>query len=75
MANGPMAGRSLHRVLGDHPEALMGAGCGEVEITGPADVLIGYLPDLDPRDVRGPLLAAGYPMPLLRRFIALSAVS
>ncbi|MFC8001979.1 class I mannose-6-phosphate isomerase [Streptomyces olivaceus] len=58
-------------VLGRAETLLLPAACGEVEITGPADVLIGYLPDLD-RDVRGPLLAAGYPVPLLRRFIASS---
>lgn len=35
------------------------AVCGEAEITGPADVLFGYLPELD-RDVRAPLREAGY---------------
>ncbi|MGA5042320.1 type I phosphomannose isomerase catalytic subunit [Streptomyces capoamus] len=55
--------------LGRAETLLLPAACGEVEITGPADVLFGYLPDLD-RDVRGPLLAAGYSPPLLRRFIA-----
>ncbi|MEU0076170.1 type I phosphomannose isomerase catalytic subunit [Streptomyces sp. NPDC006332] len=58
--------------LGRAETLLLPATCGDVEITGPADVLIGYLPDLD-RDVRGPLLAAGYPLPLLRQFIAPSA--
>jgi mannose-6-phosphate isomerase len=38
---------------------LLPAALGEVEITGPADVLFGYLPDLD-RDIRQPLTAAGY---------------
>lgn len=55
--------------LGRAETLLLPAACREVEITGPADVLFGYLPDLD-RDVRAPLLAAGYPLPLLRRFIA-----
>lgn len=45
--------------LGRADTLLLPAVCGEVEITGPADVLFGYLPDLD-RDVRAPLLAAGY---------------
>ncbi|MFE0876150.1 type I phosphomannose isomerase catalytic subunit [Streptomyces smyrnaeus] len=40
---------------------LLPAVCGEVEITGPADVLFGHLPDLD-RDVRRPLVEAGYPL-------------
>ncbi|MFF9024809.1 type I phosphomannose isomerase catalytic subunit [Streptomyces eurythermus] len=55
--------------LGRAETLLLPAACREVEITGPADVLFGHLPDLD-RDVRAPLLAAGYPLPLLRRFIA-----
>jgi len=38
---------------------LLPAALGEVEITGPADVVFGYLPDLD-RDVRQPLATAGY---------------
>ncbi|MBB5939757.1 class I mannose-6-phosphate isomerase [Streptomyces zagrosensis] len=38
---------------------LLPAALGRVEIDGPADVLIGYLPDLD-RDIRAPLLAAGH---------------
>lgn len=58
-------------VLGRAETLLLPAACGEVEIVGPADVLIGYLPDVD-RDVRGPLLTAGYPPPLLQRFIASS---
>ncbi|MFC9001138.1 class I mannose-6-phosphate isomerase [Streptomyces rochei] len=57
-----------NEVLGRAETLVLPAACGEVEVTGPADVLLGYLPDLD-RDVRGPLLAAGYPPPLLRRFI------
>ncbi|MFF0462561.1 type I phosphomannose isomerase catalytic subunit [Streptomyces mexicanus] len=58
--------------LGRAQTLVLPAACGEVEITGPADVLFGCLPDLD-RDVRDPLLAAGYPLPLVRRFIASSA--
>jgi len=58
--------------LGRAETLVLPAACGEVEITGPADVLFGCLPDLD-RDVRDPLLAAGYPLPLVRRFIASSA--
>ncbi|MCA1190249.1 class I mannose-6-phosphate isomerase [Saccharopolyspora sp. 6T] len=38
---------------------LLPAALERASITGPADVLLGYLPDLD-RDVRRPLLAAGY---------------
>jgi mannose-6-phosphate isomerase len=45
--------------LGWAETLLLPAACGEVEIIGPADVLFGYLPDLD-RDVRAPLLEAGY---------------
>jgi hypothetical protein len=37
---------------------------GEVEMAGPADVLLGYLPDLS-RDVIGPLGGAGYPPALI----------
>ena len=44
----------------DCAETLLLPACvGEVEIAGPADVLFGYLPDLD-RDVRRPLAEAGY---------------
>ena len=44
----------------DAAETLLLPACvGVVEIAGPADVLFGYLPDLD-RDVRRPLAAAGY---------------
>lgn len=46
--------------LGRAQTLLLPAVCGEVEITGPADVLFGYLPELD-RDVIGPVTAAGYP--------------
>jgi mannose-6-phosphate isomerase len=38
---------------------LLPAALGWVESDGPADVLTGYLPDLE-RDVRAPLLAAGH---------------
>ncbi|TDB85683.1 mannose-6-phosphate isomerase [Actinomadura sp. KC216] len=38
---------------------LLPAVLGEAEIAGPADVLVGYLPDLE-ADVRAPLAAAGY---------------
>ncbi len=58
--------------LGRAETLVLPAACGEVEITGPADVLFGCLPDLD-RDVSDPLLAAGYPLPVVRRFIASSA--
>ncbi|WP_217144955.1 class I mannose-6-phosphate isomerase [Streptomyces sp. AC627_RSS907] len=50
--------------LGRAQTLLLPAACAEVEITGPADVLFGYLPDLD-RDVRRPLLEAGHPLPLV----------
>ncbi|MEU5091642.1 class I mannose-6-phosphate isomerase [Streptomyces sp. NPDC021356] len=50
--------------LGRAGTLLLPAACGNVEIAGPADVLFGYLPDLD-RDVRGPLRAAGYSLPLI----------
>ncbi|WP_345663696.1 type I phosphomannose isomerase catalytic subunit [Streptomyces venetus] len=38
---------------------LLPAALGEIHVQGPADVLIGYVPDLD-RDIRAPLLAAGH---------------
>ncbi|MGY1438522.1 class I mannose-6-phosphate isomerase [Streptomyces reniochalinae] len=59
---GPVRVRSgeWREELGPAETLLLPAACGHVEITGPADVLFGYLPDLD-RDVRGPLLEAGYP--------------
>ncbi|MEU0103319.1 mannose-6-phosphate isomerase [Streptomyces sp. NPDC006267] len=50
--------------LGRAETLLLPAVSGEVEITGPTDVLFGYLPDLD-RDVRTPLLAAGYSLALI----------
>ncbi|MFB4319980.1 class I mannose-6-phosphate isomerase [Actinomadura sp. 21ATH] len=51
--------------LGRAETLLLPAALGEAEITGPADVLFGYLPDLE-RDVAAPLVQAGYP----RRVIA-----
>ena len=45
--------------LGRAETLLLPAVLGRVEIRGPADVLMGYLPDLE-RDVRTPLAAAGY---------------
>ena len=45
--------------LGRARTLLLPAALGEVEIEGPADVLLGSLPDLA-RDVVGPLRAAGY---------------
>jgi mannose-6-phosphate isomerase len=45
--------------LGRAESLLLPAALGRVEIQGPADVLMGYLPDLG-RDVSGPLTAAGY---------------
>ncbi|WP_052867918.1 type I phosphomannose isomerase catalytic subunit [Streptomyces niger] len=45
--------------LGRAETLLLPAALGRVEIHGPADVLLGHLPDLD-RDVRAPLLAAGH---------------
>jgi mannose-6-phosphate isomerase len=38
---------------------LVPAVLGEVHVQGPADVLIGYVPDLE-HDIRAPLLAAGH---------------
>lgn len=38
---------------------LLPAALGSVEMQGPADVFLGYLPNLD-HDVRTPLLAAGH---------------
>ncbi|MFC6879112.1 MULTISPECIES: class I mannose-6-phosphate isomerase [Actinomadura] len=38
---------------------LLPAALGEARITGPADVLVGYLPDLE-RDIRAPLADAGH---------------
>jgi mannose-6-phosphate isomerase len=59
-------GAPVRLSVGDHREVLgraatvvLPAVTGEVTVEGPADVLAGYLPDLD-RDVRDPLLAAGH---------------
>jgi mannose-6-phosphate isomerase len=46
-------------VLGRARTVLLPAAVGSVEITGPGDLVAGYLPDLD-HDVRAPLLAAGH---------------
>ena len=45
--------------LGRAESLLLPAALGTVEIEGPADLLAGYLPDLE-QDIRRPLLAAGY---------------
>ncbi|MFQ1002329.1 class I mannose-6-phosphate isomerase [Modestobacter sp. SSW1-42] len=45
--------------LGRAQTLLLPACLETVEISGPADVLFGYLPDLD-HDVRAPLMAAGF---------------
>lgn len=45
--------------LGRAETLLLPAALGEVEVSGPADLLVGYLPDLR-RDIREPLEAAGY---------------
>lgn len=53
-------------ILGRAESLLLPATLGQVQITGPADVLFGYLPDLD-RDVRQPLAAAGYGTKVIAR--------
>ncbi|MFJ9038567.1 type I phosphomannose isomerase catalytic subunit [Streptomyces sp. NPDC102406] len=58
--------------LGRAETLLLPAVCGEVEIAGPADVLFGYLPDLD-RDLR-PLFDAGYPARLVASLGSLGRV-
>ncbi|WP_330341591.1 class I mannose-6-phosphate isomerase [Streptomyces sp. NBC_00557] len=45
--------------LGRARTLLLPAALGSLRIEGPADVLLGYLPDLE-RDIRAPLLAAGH---------------
>jgi mannose-6-phosphate isomerase len=45
--------------LGRAETLLLPAALGGVEVSGPADLLAGYLPDLE-RDIRVPLAAAGY---------------
>ncbi|MFE6194787.1 type I phosphomannose isomerase catalytic subunit [Streptomyces sp. NPDC057838] len=54
VTSGPWTGR-LDRAR----TLLLPAALGEVRIEGPADVLLGHVPDLQ-RDVRAPLLDAGY---------------
>lgn len=51
------AGEALE--LGRAQTVLLPAALGEVRVHGPADVLVGYLPDLE-RDIRRPLAAAGH---------------
>lgn len=50
--------------LGRARSLLLPAALGEVEINGPADVLIGYVPDLQ-NDICVPLEAAGYSRQLI----------
>jgi mannose-6-phosphate isomerase len=45
--------------LGRARSLLLPAALGRVRVEGPADVLFGYLPDLE-QDIRAPLLAAGH---------------
>jgi mannose-6-phosphate isomerase class I len=45
--------------LGRAETLLVPAALGSVEISGPADLLVGYLPDLE-KDIVAPLTAAGY---------------
>ena len=45
--------------LGRARSLLLPAALGRARIQGPADVLLGYLPDLE-QDIRTPLLAAGH---------------
>lgn len=51
-------------VLGQGETLLLPACLNDVEVAGPADVLIGYLPDLE-RDIVAPLSAAGYSRELI----------
>ncbi|UNO43510.1 hypothetical protein [Streptomyces sp. MST-110588] len=53
------AGKGRRERLGPAETLLLPAALDGVDLHGPADVLLGYLPDLD-RDVRAPLLAAGH---------------
>jgi mannose-6-phosphate isomerase len=46
-------------VLGAAETLLLPAALGHIRLAGPADVLIGYVPDLE-NDIRKPLRAAGY---------------
>ncbi|HEX8631325.1 MAG TPA: type I phosphomannose isomerase catalytic subunit [Catenuloplanes sp.] len=54
-----LAGVGWSEVLGPARTLLLPAALGEVVVTGPADLMVSYLPDLD-RDIRAPLIAAGY---------------
>lgn len=60
-AGGPVTVESggQRALLGRARTLLLPAALGGVRIEGPADVLAGYLPDLE-HDVRAPLLAAGH---------------
>jgi mannose-6-phosphate isomerase len=58
--------RGVREPLGRAETLLLPASCGDLEITGPADVLFGYLPDLED-DVLAPLLAAGYAPSVIAR--------
>lgn len=50
---------SWKQTLGRAETVVLPAAMGRVEVDGPADVLVGYLPNLE-RDVIAPLTAAGY---------------
>ena len=52
--------------LGRAETVLLPAVCGDLEVSGPADLLFGYLPDLD-ADVLAPLLATGYDPAVIAR--------
>ncbi|MGW2461922.1 hypothetical protein ACWC2M_23250 [Streptomyces sp. NPDC001761] len=45
--------------LGRARTLLLPAALGQVRVSGPADVLFGYVPDLEV-DIRAPLAAAGH---------------
>ncbi|MFL6026895.1 MAG: class I mannose-6-phosphate isomerase [Friedmanniella sp.] len=62
----PVRSAGWSGVLARAQTLLLPAALGSIQIDGPADVLFGYLPDLE-RDVRGPLRAAGYPPELIGR--------
>ncbi|WP_093802557.1 class I mannose-6-phosphate isomerase [Streptomyces sp. Wb2n-11] len=60
------AGAPVSFTCGDRPQeldraqtVLLPAALGRVRVHGPADVLVGYLPDLE-HDIRRPLAGAGY---------------
>jgi hypothetical protein len=50
--------------LGRAESRLLPAALGAIEVEGPADILLGWLPDLE-RDIRAPLAAAGYDAELI----------